>query len=79
VRRVLNPRWYAAARAGYLRPVGYPGSESYEMAVGFRPSANQLLKFGYGLEHESGNPANLYRVATIQFVTNFRAFGFAGH
>ena len=45
------------------------------MAVGFRPAANQLLKFGYTLETYSG--ASTDHMAVIQFVTNFRAFGFA--
>jgi len=78
VRRVLNPRWYAAARTGYVRPVGYSGSESYEMAAGFRPNTRQVLKLGYTLEHQSGTPGTLYRTVTIQFVTSFRAFGLAG-
>jgi hypothetical protein len=75
VRRVLHPRWYAAARIGYQRPVKYTGSESYEMAVGFRPTANQVLKFGYTTEHYPGDP--LENTVMIQFVTSFRAFGFA--
>ena len=78
VRRVLTPRWYAAARIGYMRPLGYAGSEVYEIAVGFRPAANQLLKFGYSLGHQSGSPDGPEHAVTIQFVTNFRAFGFAG-
>jgi len=78
VRRVLNPRWYAAARANYMRPLGYPGSEAYEMAAGFRPTANQVLKFGYSIQHTAGDPDGLENAVTIQFVTNFRAFGFAG-
>jgi hypothetical protein len=77
VRRVLNPRWYAAARAGYSHPLRFQNSESYETAVGFRPAANQLLKFGYTVGHYSG--ASVEHMAVIQFVTNFRAFGFAGH
>jgi hypothetical protein len=76
-RRVLNPRWYAAARAGYTRPLRFPGSESYEMAAGFRPNAFQVLKFGYTVEHYSGQA--LDHSAVIQFVTSFRAFGFAAH
>ena len=77
VRRVLNPRWYAAVRAGYLRPLGYEGSESYEMAAGFRPNARQLLKFGYTVEHYTP-VGEVNHMVTIQFVTNFKAFGFAG-
>ena len=78
VRRVLHPRWYAAARAGYTHPVLYPGSESYEMAAGFRPNAKQVLKFGYTIEHASGTPGTLEHSAVIQFVTSFKAFGLAG-
>jgi hypothetical protein len=79
VRRVLNPRWYAAGRVGYMRPLGYPGTETYEMAAGFRPTPNQLLKFGYSVVHEAGSSDGLEHGLTIQFVTSFRAFGFAGH
>ena len=78
VRRVLHPRWYAAARAGFTRPGPYPGSESYEIAAGFRPNAHQVLKFGYSFEHYSAAGGSLEHAATIQFVTNFRAFGVAG-
>jgi hypothetical protein len=75
VRRVLHPRWYAAARTGYQRPVKYKGSESYEMAVGFRPAASQVLKFGFTTEHYSGAP--LDHLVMLQFVTSFRAFSLA--
>jgi hypothetical protein len=75
LRRVLNPRWYAAARAGYTHPRGYPGSESYETAVGFRPAANQVLKFGFTCEPCSSAPT--YHMVMVEFVTSFRAFGFA--
>ena len=76
VRRVLNPRWYASARAGYSHPLLFSGSESYETAVGFRPAANQLLKVGYTVQPYSGAATD--HIAMIQFVTSFRAFGFAG-
>jgi hypothetical protein len=79
VRRVLHPRWYAATRFGYERPLGYRGSESYEMAVGFRPNAHQLLKVGYTVAHYSPAQEPAEHMVMIQFVTNFRAFGFAGH
>jgi hypothetical protein len=79
VRRVLNPRWYAAARIGYMLPVHYEGCESYEMAVGFRPNAHQVLKFGYTFVHYTLASDPPDHLVTIQFVTNFKAFGFAGH
>jgi len=76
-KRALTPRWYAAARFGYERPVGYTGSEYYEMAVGFRPQAHQVLKFGYTAEHYSGVWATPpEHMVMVQFVTTFRAFGF---
>jgi hypothetical protein len=78
LRRVLNPRWYAAVRAGYMSPIGYPETQAYEMAVGYRPTANQVLKFGYSMEHVAGDPDGLEHAIMIQFVTSFRAFGFAG-
>jgi hypothetical protein len=77
LRRVLHPRWYAAARVGYTHPALYPGSESYEMAAGFRPNAHQVLKFGYTIEHYSAAGGTLDHTAAIQFVTSFKAFGLA--
>ena len=46
VKRVLNPRWYLAARGGYLGN-NYSSSQYVEAAAGFRPGANQLIKVGY--------------------------------
>ena len=77
-RRVLHPRWYAAARTSYSRPLRFPGSESYEIVAGFRPNASQVLKFGYIVEHYSSAPRTLDQGVRIQFVTSFRAFGLAG-
>jgi hypothetical protein len=78
VRRVLNPRWYAAARISSMRPLGYEGCESYEMAVGFRPNTHQVLKFGYTYVHYTLGSDPPDHLVTIQFVTSFRAFGLAG-
>jgi hypothetical protein len=47
------------------------------VAVGFRPNPNQVLKFGYTSDPYSG--ATTDHAVTIQFVTSFKAFGFAGH
>ena len=78
-RRVLSPRWYAAARVGYTRMNPYPGSERYEVAAGFRPGANQIVKFGYTIMRGRAIQGTDYNVASVQFVTSFRAFGFTGH
>ena len=77
-RRVLHPRWFAAVRAGYTHPDPYPGSEAYDVAAGFRPSAFQILKFSYSVErYSSGAPVD--RIAMVQFVTTFKVFGLAGN
>jgi hypothetical protein len=77
VRRVLNPRWYAAARVGYLAPVGYPASQTYELAAGFRPNAHQLIKLGYTVQQGAEYPGTQGNVAAIKFVTSFRAISLA--
>lgn len=79
VRRVLHPRWFAAARIGYSYPDPHPGFESYEIGAGFRTNAHQVLKFGYTVEHQSSAPGTFYHTATIQFVTSFRVFALAGN
>ena len=76
LRRVLNPRWYVAARLGYLRSA-YAGSESYEVAAGFRPNTHQLLKFSYQIQHGLAYPGTEGNVAAIELVTFFRAFSLA--
>jgi hypothetical protein len=68
-RRVLHPRWYLAARAGYLRSSVGGTEKGYEAAVGFRPNSNQLLKVGY----HTGKAGTL----TVQFVTTLRLLSFA--
>ena len=73
LRRVLSPRWYAAGRAGYLRASAYPGSQTYEFGAGFRPSAHQLIKFGYTIQQGPWYPGTLGNMAAIEVVTSFRA------
>jgi hypothetical protein len=38
VRRVLHPRWYVAARLGYLHPERFAGHQVYEAVIGVRPT-----------------------------------------
>ena len=52
-KRVLNPRWYVASRAGYVSS-GSGWDETVELVGGFRPAANALLKFGYQWRHAGG-------------------------
>jgi hypothetical protein len=51
VRRVLDPRWYVAARGGYTSSNLGGNAQSLEAAVGFRPDSFQIVKIGYELDH----------------------------
>jgi hypothetical protein len=72
VRRVLNPRWYAASRIGYVHANAFAGYQTYEFAAGFRPAAHELIKFGYTVQRGASFPGTLGNVAAIEFVTSFR-------
>ena len=78
VRRVLHPRWYVAARAGYLHGSYVSGGETYEVAVGFRPNTHQLIKVGYALERERDD-GELYHVVGIQLITTLHPLSLAWH
>ncbi len=78
VRRVLHPRWYVAARAGYLDGSYASGGETYEVAVGFRPNTHQLIKVGYSLERER-DEGDLYHMVGIQLITTLHPLSLAWH
>jgi hypothetical protein len=67
-KRVLHPRWFVAARAGYLHGTYQTGGETYEASVGYRPNARQLIKAGYSVERVRAS-GELDRVFGIQLVT----------
>ena len=75
-KRVLTPRWYIAARAGYLHGSYSSGGERYEAAAGFRPNAHQLIKAGYAVEHERAG-GDFDKVVAIQLVTSLDVFSLA--
>ncbi len=77
IRRVLHPRWYVAARLGYLRASAFPGYQSYETAVGFRPNAHQLVKMDYEIEQGPTIRGTLNNTFAVQLVTQFRAISLA--
>ena len=77
VRRVLSPRWYLAARAGYLRASAFPGHQAYEAVAGFRPNRYQLVKVGYQIQQGPTIRGTLGNTAAVQFVTSFRAISLA--
>jgi hypothetical protein len=68
-RRVLHPRWFAAARAGYLRSGPTRQAQSYEVSAGFRPNRHQLLKVGYQLRRCTAPSAANAGVFAVQLVT----------
>lgn len=69
IRRVLAPRWYAAARFTNMRGSYDSSKNVFEAAVGFRPNAFELVK----LEYETDN------TVAIQFVTTLRAISISGN
>jgi hypothetical protein len=77
-KRVLHPRWYLAARTGYLHTSAHSGGETYEAAVGFRPNARQLIKIDYMLESESKS-GRIDRITGVQLVTMLHPLSLAWH
>jgi hypothetical protein len=91
VKRILTPRLYLAARAGWLKPGGAadisgastnqfaPWIKSYELGGGWWLNRHQLLKASYewlSVEYVSGTQNN---VVGLQFVTTFHAVDQAFH
>jgi hypothetical protein len=82
LKRIINPRWYAAVRANYQtnnRPVignvksattFFPNRQAYELVVAFRPSRFQLLKIGYEWMKVEDRPGTHDNVFGIHFVTS---------
>lgn len=77
-RRVLHPRWYVAARAGYLHGTYHTGGETYEASVGFRPNSHQLIKAGYSLERD-WKDGSLHPMLGVQVVTMLHPVSLAWH
>jgi len=69
VKRVLQPRWYVAARSGYSREYAYGNEQSLEATVGFRPNRLQLIKADYELDHFSLGEYHFDKTFAVQIVT----------
>jgi hypothetical protein len=76
IKRVLNPRWYAAARLGYLRN-SFSGKQAYEFVAGFRPNRYQLLKIGYQIQQGMQIRGTLANTISMQLVTSFHPVSIA--
>jgi hypothetical protein len=77
-RRVLHPRWYAAARIGYLQSSIGGTSKAYEVAVGFRPNRHQLIKVGYQLPGGPRTRGFSDSTYAVQMVTTLRPVTITG-
>src|SRR5579871_339583 len=76
-KRTLGPRWYVATRLGYLRANAYPAPNTYEMAVGYRPNRNQLVKVEYEIQESPVIRGTLSNTLAVQLVTTLKPLGFA--
>jgi hypothetical protein len=74
-KRVLSPRWYVAARAGYNRTYGHGHALSDEASAGYSLSRFELIKFDYEYEDYSTAKYPNANTLSVQFVTilNFSA------
>jgi hypothetical protein len=68
-RRTLNPRWYLAARAGYLR--SDEPYRVYELAAGYRPSSHELIKLEYEILQGPAISATHEQIVAVQLVSTF--------
>jgi len=76
-RRVLSPRWYAAARCGYIRANAFPGHQAYELVAGFRPNRYQLAKVGYEIQRGAQFQGAQGNTLAVELVTSFRPISVA--
>ncbi|MGD1070907.1 MAG: hypothetical protein ABSB15_12260 [Bryobacteraceae bacterium] len=75
VRRVLNPRWYVAARGGYTSANLAGNVQSLEAAAGFRPDRFQIVKIGFELNRYGDGDYD--KTLAVQIVTSVHAFSMA--
>ncbi len=76
--RELSPRWYAAARLGYLSADFVGHTQEIEAVAGYRPAPGQIIKLSYEtMRNQVGDfPA---RTLSLQFVMAIHPLAFARH
>ncbi len=79
VRRSLTPRWYVAARAGYVEMSSNGRRQGYETAIGYRINESQLLKASWEVEHPPGTASRLSHTAALQFVMSLKPISLAAN
>ena len=77
LRRVLNPRWFLAARIEYARANEIPGYQRYEAGAGYRLNRLQLAKLSCGVEQGPAIRSSVDSVVMIQLVTSLDVLSFA--
>jgi hypothetical protein len=77
VKRVLNPRWYIAARSGYTSTNASGTAQSFEATAGFRPDRAQLIKIGYELDHYDLGSDRFDNTLTVRIVTTLHLLSIA--
>jgi hypothetical protein len=79
LRRVLTPRWYIAARLGYIRANVFTGYNKYEIVAGYRPNRYQLVKAGYEIRQGPLFAGAQGNTLGVQLITSFRAISIASN
>jgi hypothetical protein len=79
LRLAVHPRWYLASRVGYVTASTFPGSRSYEAAVGYRAGKQELVKLEYEMQQGPGITAAQQNTLAIQFVTTLGPIPVAHH
>lgn len=76
-RYTLHPRWYVAGRIGHSYNSRAKEQQAYEMALGYRLNARQLLKVGYQIQRGTDILGNHQNALMFQFVTTLRPISVA--
>ena len=77
-RFVLHPRFYLATRLGYMWASAFPGHQTYEAAVGFRPGIHELIKLEYEVEQGPKISGTQQNTLAVQFITTLNPLSIAG-
>lgn len=75
-RRVLHPRWFVAARAGYVHTSLTSGDDTFEGVIGFRPNTHQIIKTGLVVNHAQDTGV-ITKALVIQIVTTVHPLSLA--
>ncbi|WP_128912191.1 hypothetical protein [Granulicella sibirica] len=78
-KRVLSPRWYVAARAGYTHVRPDDTDWNFEVVAGLRPNRLQIIKSGHELYREGGDDVEYDHKVTAQLVSTIKLFSHAGN